>query len=81
MSWGNAKLRGALTKRQASTATTLGSRFVKAATAGAIIDRRQAQPKDGMRKRVAVPESLAKFFRPIGGVQCLMKLQSEHRLH
>ncbi len=68
MSWGSTKLRGAITKKQAATATTLGSRFVQAATAGAIIDRRQAQPKDGMRKRVAVPEALAKFFRPIGGV-------------
>lgn len=65
MRWGKAKLRGAVTKKRAATATTLGSRFVKAATAGAIIDRRQAQPKDGTRKRVAVPEALAKFFRPI----------------
>lgn len=67
MSWNGNAPRGSLVKRRQSTATGLGSRFAKALAAGRIIDRNQKQPNTGPRKKIAVPEGLAKFFTPLGG--------------
>lgn len=67
MSWNGTKLRGAITKKRTATSTALGTRLVKGLANGAIIDRNQVQPRNGPRKRVAVPDSLARFFKPMGG--------------
>lgn len=67
MSWQSKSPRGAIKHKRTATATALGSRLVKGLAEGAIIDRNQVQPQTGLRKRIAVPEALAKFFKPIGG--------------